>query len=1228
MFDAMNSLEDDLLFVPGEFFKDESVEAQEISETQVQALLTSESSAPTTLNDVKKHMFQYARTNQWGRVESTWKAAFEGETSSESKPVGSVLKPDFETCEWLIRSYAERIGKSQDAEALFEKMKQMRSGSSGESSTKAKASTKPLPMTAMAYTSLMLALARDGRTSKMFEVFTEMKSAEGLIWKDTDVRRVSQALHPSHLKAADFVQAVMPCIEAWSSGIKQSKKKGYNLSISNLAHALKLEVSGYAVAKSLAQHDLASASHYASEIIDDPNAMIFTKTTWHVAHWYIYKNQFTEARNFINQAALRDKPSRSQGHTKMGSYLAPRLAILMLELPLLEAKNKTKTAEALLPQFYALFDSYANYDAHAVAQFMVKTLYQFRLYDDLFKVVAYVDRAIGSSISLTSIFNLKLRAHVALDQPEEALKMLSRMQAEPLHAPNPQTSTYLISMAARLHGAQAAHDLLKSIIEAVGIPHGTAFKAVVEAYCRESRVEEALQVLDLMDSKGLKVIWDDYEPVMELYERMNLLGKQFSLFNWLLTKRLAHQPPSPSLTANLILSSIRQQYVNVARSVAKGVEIHHIPLSTALVSALLVLHNVTKNTEALTKLALFCESKTSSNGGESTNQRSRYGALAIRAYTFLDDFVKAHSVYDELKGAHLHQNIAVLNALLESNLFGKKVRDARELLTSPGALELEFGPAVVQRAKSHPHTIALRFRLFPKNVENYTEMKAKWDEIVKAEFDRRAQAEKSKLATTTPAATSTEHGIPKDADSTEHAMATDDAEQAALGTPDMVTESNLVNLDPEIQVAAASEEASEAKDAKEMIENEDALGRSRGPRPPRPSLYVALELLREAYKKIESKPEDALKVIQDIRRLDLPPTMNQHVIHAKVLIRNGSYYSLQALLKRIFAAHFNMSRAFYLALFRDISKIRKSREVRHRLAMTVLGWMERVKGDRSPAPNAEIWNAFFVCVSPSEVGYMLEKYTKEAGQTITTETMDSLTRMMIMNTAPLHVAVHDVFVLFADFEARYGIYPSVQALTTLFSACMRSIVPNIYKQKFFLTLKALNGPSADKCKLTWSTSDLAYVKKEAESIVTGQQKYRKAFNKSQMNFNMSNTHEARAQLIDALLKMEFPVHPDAPTPLRGQEIATTIPSELDTPFAPITLALTTTPLPKRNTPQNKQREEEYDEQEEHDYDAHEFDEARQKRLQLIKRLRVMRQTRDPRTAALLSKALNKFGSHL
>lgn len=1194
--------------MPGEFFKDESVESIEGNETSKIDFLTSDASVPTTLADVKKHMFQYARTNQWGRVESTWKAAFEVSSESEAQSPSSTLKPDYESYEWLIRSYSERIGNSQNAEIIFEKMKTLRSESTAKPASKGKTAPIALPMTAMAYTSFMLSLARDGRASKMFEVFKEMQSVQGLVWKDTDVRRLSQALHSSHLNASDFVKAVSPCIDAWSSTVKSRQKKGFDASISNLLHALKLEVAGYAVAKSLAHNDLTSANHYAASIIEDPNAMLFTKTVWHIAHWYIRKNQFSEARNFINQAALRDKPSRSQGHTKMGTYLAPRLAILMLELPLLQAANKTKTAEALLPQFYALFNTYAAYDAYAVAQFMVKTLYQYRLYDDLFEVVAYVESAIGSSVSLTGIFNLKLRAHVALDQSDEALKMLSKMQSEPLHAPNPRTSTYLISMAARLHGAHAAHDLLKSIIESVGIPHGTAFKAVVIAYCLESRVDEALHVLDLMDSKGLTVTWDHYEPVMELYERMNLLGKQFSLFNWLLTQRLARQPPSPSLTANLILSSIRQRYVNVAKAVARGAEVHHTALSAQLASALIVLHSLTRNQEGLAKLSVACQAKMSASGGESTSQRTRFGALAIRAYALLREPEKAQSAYDELKAAHLHQNVSVLNALLESYMIGRKAHLARDLLSTPGALELEFGPFVAHRAASDPRTATLRFRVFPKSPASFREMKAKWDKIVHAEFVRRAEAIEEKIAATKPA-TKVFNEAPE--------IVPDEAEQAALGDPEMVAEDELVNFEPEIQVAAASEEV----EAAETAETSEPSLLNREAPPPRPSLYLALELLKVAHSDLDNNYEDVLKIIQDIRHLNLPPTMNQHTIHAQALVHGGRHFSLLKLLNRIYNAQFNMSRAFYHTLFRDITKVRKSRHVRHSLAVTVMNFMQRVKGDRSPAPTADTWHAYFICVAPSEVGIELEKFTKDAGHTITAETMDSITRMMILNIAPLHVAVHDAFVLFDEFQTRYGIYPSVQALTTLFSACMRSIVPNIYKRKFFLTLKKLNGTSPDTCKLRWTASDLEYALKEATSISSGQQKYTKTFRKSESHLLKSNTHEARVKYIESLLRLDFPFHRDAPTSVRGTDI--TAPIDLNAPFSAFVLNLTTSPLPKRGPPKEETEDLEAEDDEDEEILPHP-DEERERRLLLIKRLRLLRQSRDPKTAALLAKALIKF----
>lgn len=1154
------------MFVPGEFFRDESLESHEGSPVQADVLLLQAPSSLTTLTSIKKQMFQYVRTNQWNRVESTWKAAFGDPSSSGSENDPPALIPDFESCEWLIRSYGERIGKSQDAEALFEKMKSMVSESRSETSSQAsQASAGRIPpklMTATAYTSLMMSLTRDERLTRMLEVFTEMKSVDRLVWKDPDVRRASQALHASHLKPQDFIDAVSPCIAAWKSFVQSSTKnsKVSSAELARLSRALELEALGYAVAKSVAHYDFAAAAKYADPIIKDSNAVLFTKTIWHIARWYILKGQFSEARKFINHSTLRDKPARSQGTAKMGSHLAPRLAILLLELPLLEAKDKTKTAEALLPQFYALFDSYAANDAHAVAHFMVKTLYRYRLYDDLFAVVAYVDRALSSSISLTAIFNLKLRAHVALDQPEEALTMLSRMQDGPLHAPNPQTSTHLISMAARLHGARAAHDLLMSVIDSVGIPRGTAFKAVVKAYCQESKVEDALAVLDLMDAKGLTVIWDDYEPVMQLYERLHLLGKQFSLFNWLLTQRLSHQPPSPALTANLILSSIGQQYMNVAKSVAKGVEKHHIPLSFPLVSALLVLHNLLGNKAEIAKLAAFCETKMSASGGESAEQRSKYGALAIRSYGYLHDHVNVDSVYKRLKEDNLHQNILVLNVALESWAKGPKKPFCRKLLSSNDLLVQEFGPAVAEKAARHPQTASIRIKLLPKTDEHYNQTMKEWQEIVAAELNRREAAKQAKIEVTRSATSESSDETAASATS----ILMDDEELKALGTPDLETHVSPLNFKAEIESSKVSDENLES--TSEGVEKQEAdIEETSAADPtqrvyPRPSSSLALEVLRMASTRMETSPKDSLQVIREMRKLGIPTTMTQHTIHAQVLIQNGHHFALNALLESIYAAHFNMSRNFYLLLFSDLSKLRRPTEVRHRLALTILRFMEKAKGDRSPVPNAEIWNAYMMCVAPSEIGIALADFVN-GGHTITAETMDSITRQQIICVAPLFVAVHDVFVLFAGFESRYGIYPSVEALMTLYSGCMRSIVPSVYKQKFFLLLKHLNGQSEDTSKLTWDAATLEYVKKETSKIVAGDKKRRQEFSRAKTS-SIENSYSNRAQLIEELISIQFPKTQDWMVfrkPLAREVVI----ADAETSCEPIALNLGTTPLPKR-----------------------------------------------------------------
>lgn len=1332
------------MFVPGEFFQDESLEDGESAASNVTDFLSTESSSPVTLASVKKQMFQYVRTNQWNRVESTFKEIFEGEDSETP----ATLQPDFEAYELLIRSYSERIGKSYDAEIAFEKMKSMKgvvatknesqvenavsssethlttssttsstlpssstshssmaSPSSSSSSSEPKHSRKSassVMMPAMPYAALMLSLTRDGRLAKMLEVFSEMNSVEKLLWKDTDVRKVFQALHASRdMKVQEFVTASLSCIDKWYSFATQRKKsfsKAYTgtIDIDVLKQSLLLEVFGYAVSKSMSQFDMATASKYANMIIEDSKAILFTKTIWHVAHWYIYRGKFLDARNWISLATLRDKPSRSQGRSQMNNILAPRLAILLLELPLLASKNKVKTAEALLPQFYALFNSYAAHDAVAVAHFMVKALFNNRLYDDLFKVVAYVERALSSAVSLTNIYNLKLQAHVALDQTEEALKQLAMMQSNSLHAPNPQTSTLLISMAARLHGATAAHELLNSIIESVGTPSHTAFRAVVEAHCQELRVNEALNVLDIKDARGLSVVWDDYEPIMQLYERMNLLGKQFALYNHLLTQRLSGQPPSPKLTANLILNSLRQQYVKVANAVARGVKTHNIPISHTLASALLTLFTQLKQKSDVRNLAEYCLEKMRDSGGASKVQRARFGVLAIRSFNVVKDEASANKTFEELKEADIHRSIFVLVDRIETLIRFSRREEAKQLIHSTEAIEREFGTYVAKMAFSKPQMVYLRLKLAPKRGEHYTAMKEEWEKIVDAEFtkrERRAASMADASQNTNAEATSgefkpTDDEVIADEINSENVDSGEivqglDSNKASLSEELNAIAEKDAHFEDDIAIAEGEEnfsgqpkrtvlESSEAEiqqiesntgfhrtlEDESSVEDQLALAdaitnfenfNSTHVPLARPSLKLALEVLQATYKNMGSNAGDVVHLIAQMTALNLPPTISQHIVHAKAMIRSGDPKGLLKVLDIVYQGHFNLSLDFYHSFLYDIANLDIHPVTRHQLASQVLNFMLLMKGDRSPAPTALTWNLFLMSALPSKMGVILSDYTEKHQGIITSTTMESITRRMIISSKPLHSAVHDTFFLFQVFEHHYGICPTSESLWLLFSACLRPLVPKVYREKFFLLLKRLNAMDATGSKLSWTTTALAFAAKEAKKVASDvtQNLRVRSFKSAPKNIpGLVNSQESRDKIIDSMLQIEW-----GPLKTSTKSIANYdhIPTDA---YDPINSVLLNLDLYKKNQPNFKLRstekverklekrlswkqkmaeEERRKAEEQRLRDEQEAmgevqrKERKERIEEQIKKMRLLREMKDPAKAKLLLRANKKFG---
>lgn len=1031
IFDHSESVEEELMFVPGEIFRDESLSGPEEVDASLDAWVASVESLPQTLPEFVLALQRYTKTNQWERIEQLWDACFKDSSASP-------FSPDFRAYGLLMRSFAERTGKSERAEAELKNM----------------IATDVLP-TGQVYANLMLANWRDSHSSRVMEILEEVKYKK-LSWASKDLRTIMQALHGTSLDALEFISVLTPFIHPSSSPKRDETSKSSRPHHHAAEESVEMEMYGYALSKSLSVLDMDSANIYAHKILNS-KATLFTRTIAHLANWYIAKGQLTEARNFINHAILKDRAPLAAGltHSKL---MPPRLSILLLELAIRSSENKKEGAQAALPQFYALFGTYTPRDALALGIFMTRVLFQNRLFQEMFEVADHIEKSLGSAAALTRIFNLRMRAHIYLQEPEKALEILARMQKDHIHQPNVHTSTVLIKLTAQLHSPYEARELLHSIISSIGTPQPSAFRAVIAAFCQNAKVDEATEIIELMSQKGLRITWNDYAPIMDVYERLNLLGKQFTLYYELLTKKLPFETPSPELTSRLIFGCIRQRFITVAVSVASSIEKHQIPLSTGLVGALVELYYQSKDTAKLQLMAEYARAKISGDG--SAIEKRNFATLAIYAYSYLGRPDDALNIFKELKEAKLPLSIDIFNAVLACYIKHKQFAKAFAFFQQ---CEAEFGSSIAKQADLNSNSTAYRIMLTRSS--EFDKVRAIWTGVVAAERSRRTASETQ--ANAMRSSQSIEVPTESIQDDTVDVLDANTREDVTLDEVEDLSSISSSGTPP-------SSEPETVTHATLPIESEKI---QETVKVPRLTLKLALSVLQKAHDHLDTHAEFILDIAEACQEFRLPNTLMMYTIQAQAMIHLNRVQPLLALFEKMQAAHFNMTHDFYHSVMFEATKHRWHK---HKFGAAIMGYMENRHGTLSAKPNEETWQILLQCVYSKLMGSYLKAY-REAGYHLNRRTLQSVARNLLRHELPIDAAINDTFVLIQYMENQADVYPCAETLTSLFNAVTRDIAHSAWSLHFHRLLLHLHQSG----HLSWNSKHL----KDALGILDYRMKY-------------------------------------------------------------------------------------------------------------------------------------------
>jgi pentatricopeptide repeat protein len=1014
---------EDLRFMPGEIFRDERLIASESSNENVDTFMASMETSPENLDQFVLLLRRYAKTNQWERIERQWNAQF-GEESETN------FEPDYLACMLLMRSFAERDGKYGDAQQLMHTMAE-----------------NNIAPTAETYAYYILATVRDDQATAALNLFEKAKD-KAFKWQLHDIRVLMRALSVINLEASQFLSMVEPLIENTIQTAQEGSPDAPKPSkrTKKYYEAVKLEMFGIALSKALSLLDMDQASEHASKIIVDTKTPLFTNTIAHVARWYITKGQFKEARDFINHAVLKDRAFGSAG-LQHPTMMPPRLSILLLDLSIQSVpRNQKKSAtRAILPQFYALFESYGARDALSLSNFMLRALLTQGLYSELFEVAKRVESALGSAASLTSVYNMKMRAYLYMNQFDQVIAQFANMQDQnSVHKPNPHTSTVIVSLAAKHHGSAAARQLLEQIIETVGVPLIGAFRAVIAAYCSENRADLASEVVQLMQRHGIRVTWALHMPIMEVYERMNLLGKQFALYHELLTKTLANDVPSPEMTTKLIFGCIRQGFIKVGLSVANAVETRRIPLSLGLVASLVELYQHAGMKDKLLQMAEFAEAKMISCDG-SSQQNVKFANLAIRAYSYCGYRHQALKVFEAMKEKKLPLSVNTLNAVMSLYIRQNRIRQARELFAN---CEAEFGPHVASLALKHPTTTAILFSIAPAS--EWPQIKAKWQRIVEATRIRRAAAESRRASLLSSQKLSSDplNAVSSAEDEVVEEISTGEREEVNFSE----IEESMREFVDDFDIAAESNSSA----IPEPIEVSHQTVRDYAGVPNATS-KLAETILLLAHQRMSSESKWILNdFLPTCESFGLVPSYRTYMVKAQAQIQLNLEQPLLKTLQAMYDAHVNMKRDFYHGLLFEATKVA---HYRHRLALSIFGFMKNRSGKTSEGPDQKTWTLLFASLSPKLLGLYLQDYLEE-GYPLDAQLQHSIARSLLIYQTPIDAAINDTFVLLESMASSAMVIPTKETLHVLLTAVMKHNCLKIWKVHFFQLISRLQRANA------------------------------------------------------------------------------------------------------------------------------------------------------------------------
>jgi pentatricopeptide repeat protein len=991
-FDIPSFIEEDSAFLSGEMLREEEAETSIFWNEGVDAWFASREKTPQTLPELVTTMKIYIASNHWDKIESIWNSCFGGENEAN-------FQADHLAYSLLLCAYAHTQGRSLQAQQIFNTM-----------------INEKMEPDAGDWAHLIQSTIRDGLVSKGLQLFEEAKE-KGLKWKLTQIRELMVALFQAPTNAEKFVSMVEPLIEKHSQPYVPGgahSQRGFE----RAQVTAKMEMFGFAIMKSFWKKDITSANAYAEKVLENKGATLYVGTVAHMARWYIRKGQLQEARNFINYAVLQlQNPSRTQQQEMM----PPRISVLLLELTFRSTSDKREATQLILSQFYALFDAYQSHNALALTRYILYMLSSFKRWDEVFEVTDYAQKKLGNiSASLTSLYNHRMKAYVALGEKDRALEILNQMQGTKLHKPNQQTMVVIISMETQLNGAEHGFAFLQAIIDTVGAaPPAAAFHAVIRGFAKEKRLDQALKTIQLMETHGLQVHWDTYGPLFSLFERMDLLGKQFKLYLQLLHGPLKDHVPSPKWTASLIFACIKNRFLTVGHHVAQLVESRQIPIQLSVLIALVELAQQAGNSDELLKLASISTARLDAD--EAPPIRTHFGITSIRILSHLQRPDDAALVLKKMRKLKLPLNLTVMHALLSCYLRNGRIENAQKLYAVRSKI---FGPQAEKAAESNAFTMSLVMQL----TEKYSDVKTIWAGIV-AESRRWKTMQDARTKENDDSSVAVVKDIPISG------FQMDSAEGLTSKTLDLESLEEAQMIANEANTL--EEEVNEVVGEHEEVENAVSFSSSDSPRFPKLNSLLASVMLKLTLAHARSEPSYVQSVVMDIQQLGLPKTALGYLVLGKSFVFTARARRLLELFDDMVKHGIPMTHYFFHSLLEeaaDLGELTKRKNV----AVTIFDWMSKnALSDLIVGPNESTWRLFLSCMPSEHIGQYLYLYTK-AGYKVNEQLLHCLVRHLILHQRPFDAAINDTFCLIAISMRQYNVSPSTMTLNLLKTAVTRS----------------------------------------------------------------------------------------------------------------------------------------------------------------------------------------------